>query len=994
MGKLIEIPRASDPYEQLNPEQRRAVTHGRGPLLVVAGAGTGKTRVIIERIRYLLESNPELSGENILGLTFTDKAAAEMKERVMSAVGERGAGVWLGTFHGFCQSLLAELQPDLKVLEEVDHWILLRRNMAQLGLRHYKRLAEPGRFLSDFVKFFARCQDELVTPAEYEAHVAAARAALEREQAALDPETQDERREEVERQEEVARAYRASDELARPRRLYPFGALLLDAVRELRANPELLRYLRARYHHIVVDEFQDTNVAQIELLALLAGDRRNILAVGDDDQAIYRFRGASFGSFKLFAERFLGRPFAPGDAEAPVVKLVRNYRSTKRILRVAGQTIAQNADRIFRDKQLVTTHAEGDRVQVVECGSAEEEAHWIAAELERRHERGDPWSAFAVLYRAHHHRDALVEALVRRGIPFVIKNLSILGNPLVRDLIAHLRLVVTASDDVACARVLAAPAWGLEPGDVVRLAERARARREPSLWKALETAQGEPGFAGGAHRTAELIRWMKSLRDRARVLPASALVDALIGDLVAGLGVVGLPTAADRRALERFRKFVADWEAKGETQELREFVEYLEYFREAGAAITLEEEARENALQLMTVHAAKGLEFDQVFVIRLSRRQFPVNPRKRVLEFPPELMKEALPVGDSHVQEERRLFYVALTRARKRLTLTAVVNKQAKVSPFVEDVLLEPKVKRQDVQQLAPKVALPAAGPAAAARRQLFAPQDLDARAYSRVAGWAATYHPPVSAPLLLSASAVETYQQCPQKYLLRQMWSLRGGPRAALTFGDVMHKTIRQLVESVKKKRRMPFEEVAQIFHREWSAGGFQDAYQEEAYKKAGLEQLEAFHRSYTAEPADVLHQERAFELPLADDVIVTGRMDQINRLGPREVEIVDYKTGRPREQQDAKKSLQLSMYALAARDVLELEPVRLTFFNLTTNERVSVVHSEKELARARAAVEEAAASIRAGEFPARPTQQCRHCDYTLVCPAHEQPVTLAPAR
>jgi len=995
MGKLIELPRREQPPDGLNAEQRAAVLHRGGPLLVVAGAGTGKTRVIIERIRHLLESDPEMPAESILGLTFTDKAASEMKARVRRATGERGEGAWVGTYHAFCQSVLLAPYPDLRVLDEWDHWIVLRRNMAKLGLVHFRRLAEPGKFLSDFVQFFSRCQDELVTPDDYQKYGAELRTRFEREKDSLEPEDREEVLAEVQRQEEVAKVFRISDALLRERRLFTWGALLERAVAELRSNPELRSFLRAKYRHIVVDEFQDTNIAQIELLAELAADGRDIVAVGDDDQAIYRFRGASFGSFQLFAEKFLKRPFTPGQPDPAVVKLVRNYRSTQRILRVSGQTIQMNSDRVFRDKRLVTENPEGDKPQIVTFGSAEEEAHWVTEEIARRHAAGSAWNEFAVLFRAHAHRDLLVASLLRAEIPLVIKNLTILANPLVRDVIAYLRTIAFPWDDVACARVLAAPAWGLTPADLVRLAERTSRSRGRSLWNVLEDPQADLDFGGRGSRLPDLVLWMTGLRKKAKALPVTDLLDGLIGDMLEGLDRVQLPTAADRRALDRFRQFVTEWEdKKSETKRLREFIQYLEYFREAGGQICLEEEDTSDAVQLMTVHAGKGLEFDHVFVIRLVRGGFPVYKRTPVLEFPEALMKEALPDGDFHVQEERRLFYVALTRARKRLTVTTIEGKGSRrtvPSPFLEDILMEPMIQLRDVQQITPKVELPLAEPAQrVAQRRLFEEADHVARAYSRIAAWAASYHPPVFEPLQLSASAIDTYRTCPQKFLLRQMWRIRGGPAAALTFGSVMHLTIRQFVQGLKKNGRMPFSDVAGIFEREWTAAGFEDAYQEGEYKRDGLEQLEAFHRTYTAEPADVLRQECEFELPLAQNVVITGRMDQINRAGPQEVEIVDYKTGRPREEKDAKKSLQLSIYALAARQVLELDPVRLTFYNLTTNQPVSVAHSDKQLERALGEVQQAAADIRAGVFPAQPGYHCRYCDYEPICPAHEPLVTI----
>ena len=329
----------------LNAAQRAAVEHGEGPLLVVAGAGTGKTRVITERIRNLLESDPTLAGENILGLTFTNKAAGQMKSRVVKAAGERAEGVWLSTFHSFClEKILRAANPDIQALDEIDHRILLRRNIADLGLILFRRLAEPAEFLKDFQTFFSRCQDELVTPDDYQRYVDALRREHETRKKAFEPDALAIAEEEVARQEELARVYRVSERLLRERNLYTFGAQLLQAVQVLRTDAELLARMRDQYRYILVDEFQDTNIAQLELLWLLAGDRRNILAVGDDDQAIYRFRGASFGSFTIFLERFcgVGGALPAASAKKALVSLSQNYRSTRRILRVAGEMISHN----------------------------------------------------------------------------------------------------------------------------------------------------------------------------------------------------------------------------------------------------------------------------------------------------------------------------------------------------------------------------------------------------------------------------------------------------------------------------------------------------------------------------------------------------------------------------------------------------------------------------------------------------------------------------
>src|SRR6266513_4027733 len=512
MQTLFEMEPLEESGLKLNEAQRRAVRHGEGPLLVIAGAGTGKTRVITERIRHLLHSNPELSGENILGLTFTKKAAGEMKGRVVKTSGERGKAVTLATFHSFCETLLKDTDPQRVLLGKEDHWILLRRNLGRMKLDKYRQLAEPGEFLNDFVEFFSRCQDELVSAEDYQQYANLLERELESERAVLDADTLAEREETVARQQEIARAYRSSEELLREKKRVSLGSLITGAVALLETDAALCESLRQRYRYILVDEFQDTNIAQLRLLELLTGESRDIFAVGDNDQAIYRFRGASFASFQLFLQKFAG--WKPGsDSGEFRVSLTENYRSTPNILRVATQVIGQNtvsAD--FPKKFLSAKRPEGEKIRIVELSNEEEEARWVATELQRMHGAVRRWMDFAVLYRQHAHRDELVQELATRKIPFVISRLSILDHPLVKDVLAYLRLLARPFDDLSCARVLSAPAWKLQAEDVVRLAERAAKKRGTALYDALQAPQSELPFDGSKKAVGELLEFLGERR--------------------------------------------------------------------------------------------------------------------------------------------------------------------------------------------------------------------------------------------------------------------------------------------------------------------------------------------------------------------------------------------------------------------------------------------------------------------------------------------------
>jgi DNA helicase-2/ATP-dependent DNA helicase PcrA len=984
---LFDITPLPDSGLKLNEAQRRAITHGSGPLLVIAGAGTGKTRVITERIKHLLSTDASLLGENILALTFTNKAAGEMRSRVAKSTGERGKGLTIETFHSFCQGLLKEIAPDRKILEKVDHWILLRRNMRRLKLEKYRKLAEPGQFLNDFLQFFSRCQDELVSSADYARFAEGEAQKLEAERGQLDEDTYKERLEEVGKQREIARAYRASDDLLREKNSVAINGLITDAAALLENDAVRRAALQERYKHILVDEFQDTNIAQLRLLELLCAEPRNIVVVGDNDQAIYRFRGASFGSFKMFLERFAG--WKQGQDSGPFrVALTENYRSTPNILRVAQQVIAQNevsAD--FPNKILAPNKAEGERIRITELADKESEARWVGNELERIHSAGRRWKDLAVLYRQHAHRDELVEELSQRKIPFVITKLSILAHPLVRDVLAYLRLIARPYDDVACARILAMPAWQMQPEDLLRLAERAKRERRP-IYDILQSPQGELAFDTSHGSTDELLAFLLAQRKTVRRRTAREI----LAELTEWLEIAQRASEPDRKTVGRLLEFAKEWEPKSERRDLAEFLEYLDYYEQANEKICLEDETPGDAVQLMTVHGAKGLEFAHVFLLRVNSRQFPSSDRAPLFEFPLSLMKEELPEGSFHIQEERRLFYVALTRAEDRLTITTLTEKKGKVPVFIEDIMMEPALKRRDVRQLAPKVPAPAQttgdGLHAAGMDELFPAATGPAKIFSRIGQWAESYQTIVPEPLKLSPSSVEAYRKCPAQYLFEKLWSLDGAPKATLTFGRVMHQTIKRFMGELRKGNRIGFDEVKRLFDTEWSERGFEDEYQQDEYKKDGLEQLRAFHTAMLEATPEILEQEKAFELPMANNVIVSGRFDQVNLLnGPRgkDVEIVDYKTGRPRSDADARKNLQLSIYALAAKEIFEWNPVRLVFHYLQNNQLQTTTREKKDFDEAERKVQETAADIRAGEFGAKSGFICKSCAYRMICPEHE---------
>jgi DNA helicase-2/ATP-dependent DNA helicase PcrA len=975
---------------ELNPEQRQAVEHGEGPLLIIAGPGSGKTRVITERVAYLLKNGAGLQPRNLLAVTFTDKAAEEMKERVRKALGDPPELPHISTFHSFCYQVLRKRHFERRLLDKVDVWIFLRRRMEQLGLDFYQKLAEPGAFLHALNDFFSRCQDELIEPDDFEAYVAKVEKDFQRRAARLDPAERKLEEEEVLKKKELAHVFRNSRKLIEDAAGSSLGSLIPETVRLFDREPEVLETYRERFRYVLVDEFQDTNLAQVELLRRLVAAPYNITAVGDDDQAIYRFRGAAHGAFQMFHQAFPG---------ARVVNLYRNYRSTKRILRAADMVIAQNTHE-EKKQPLHTLHEEGCRVFLLESTDYQSEAAWIAEEVVRLARGGRPLADIAVLYRAHAYRDPLVENLRHRRIPFAIRGLSILSTVILRDLVAYLNLVHSPHHNISLTRVLLAPRWRF-PEELALPVRQEASRNRCSLFDVLES------WEKAAARSAltqtgwpELKKLILGIRRFSQELSVTRLFDFLLERLELSF----LPGDADQLYLKAFRDFLAGWEEKSETRKLREFMEYFQYFQDAGGKIEAPEpEDPSNAVQMMTVHAAKGLEFPVVFILSVAPRRFPHREQRAVIEFPDELRKGPEPPANIHQQEERRLFFVAMTRAEERLYVSSIAQPGKKPSAFVDDLLSNPVVAARDVERIlipemaAEEVAPPAAVAFSEPRMRggtqpgLFS--DAPARAgavYPDLAGWA--NQPPALAAdgkLHLSATAIEDYLSCPLKFKFSHFLKIPTGPQAALTFGNIMHQAVRHYFE-LRKQAPPPFATIEEFFLRAWKDVGFEDAFQEQAYKKAGLEQLRAFveRQKENQVPAEKIRLEETFHLDLGE-VVLEGRVDRIDPLGPPgdpAVELIDYKTGRPRTQKDADRSLQLSIYALAAREQLRLKPARLTFYNLTNSQPVSTARTARDLDQAVEEIRAVAEQIRQRRFQPAPGFACKWCDYVPVCPAHEE--------
>lgn len=605
---------------RLNPEQREAVEHPAGPLLVLAGAGSGKTRVLTARAARLIREG--LAPGRLLAVTFTNKAAGEMRERIEDLIERPTGGLWIGTFHSLAARLLRIEAPytsrtrNFTIYDEDDAIRTIRDVMSSLG-------HDPKRWAPRAVRGrISTARNGLVGPEEFAAE-------------ALDPFARI-----------VAAVYPAYQRELERRNAYDFDDLLCEAVRLLEEDEEVRARYATRFEHVLVDEYQDTNHAQYRIVRALAATHRNLCVVGDDDQAVYGWRGADIRNILDFEADFRG---------AHVVRLERNYRSTGAILEVANAVISRNVAR--KPKRLRAQREMGDPIQLVRCADERDEAAWVASRIGE--ERGvREANEFAVLYRTNAQSRAFEEAFRRAGMPYrIVGGVPFYERREVKDVLAYLRLLVNPADDVAFVRAIGWPRRGVGAKTLDRL--RALADRED---ESLAVAAGRAGRDDGVPAAA--LRGLRSFVEGLRQMRAPLADRTAREAMEACVATFGLATALSEEEdgaerLDNVSELFAAAEAfdRGDVEDAVEAATELELFLESVSLRSDLDEAdfEGAAVTLITLHNAKGLEFPVVFLAGLEEGLFPLS---RAIETPEGL------------EEERRLFYVGVTRAMDRLSLT------------------------------------------------------------------------------------------------------------------------------------------------------------------------------------------------------------------------------------------------------------------------------------------------------------------------------------
>lgn len=629
-------------YELLNPMQREAVFCTEGPVLVLAGAGSGKTRVLTHRIAYLIEKK-QVNPWNILAITFTNKAAGEMRERVDRQVEAGASSVWVSTFHSACVRILRRhidflgYETNFTIYDTDDQKTVMKQVYKAMNVNSklYKEREVAG--------YISGAKNELITPSEY-MRLAAGDA----------------------REQMVARIYEEYQKFLKKNNALDFDDLIMKTVELFRTQPEVLDYYQERFRYIMVDEYQDTNKAQFELVRLLASKYKNLCVVGDDDQSIYKFRGADIGNILNFEESFPG---------ARVIKLEQNYRSTQNILDAANFVIRNNKGR--KDKTLWTANGKGDPIVYRQFDQAYEEAEFIIRDILAK---GCPFEECAVLYRTNAQSRMLEEQCISYNVPYrLVGGVNFYQRKEIKDILAYLKTISNGRDDLAVSRVVNVPKRGIGAASIGKVTVFASAN-DYSMYEAMCRAKVIPGLGKAADKIGKFTDLIEEFRIRMK--EKDYTLHQLIRDILDETGY--------REELEQEGEVEAESRLENIDELINKAVSYwsgakapsLEEFLEEVALVADVDrlDPTEKRITLMTLHSAKGLEFENVYLSGLEDGLFP-NYMTIYSDDPGDL------------EEERRLCYVGITRARKKLTITAArmrmikgETRYSRVSRFVEEI--------------------------------------------------------------------------------------------------------------------------------------------------------------------------------------------------------------------------------------------------------------------------------------------------------------------
>ncbi len=949
---------------ELNAEQKQAVTHNKGPMLVIAGAGTGKTRVITERVAHIIEEKWAKPNQ-ILALTFTEKAAAEMEARLDERMPIGYEAIAVSTFHAFCEKALRQygidigISPSFRILEGVSQWKFIKEQLFNFRLDYYRPSGNPTKFIDSLLKYFSRLKEEVVSPADFDKFVRKKAAEAE----------SDEDKIETQKLTELSIAYAQYEDLMAKNDYLDFSDLQIKLIELLKTRPNILRHLQQKYQYILVDEYQDTNIAQNYIVDLLADGHKNLMVVGDDDQSIYKFRGAAISNILQFEEKY---------PDLKKVVLNQNYRSNQKILDLAYDSIQNNnPDRLEVKAQVnkkLTGTGEGsdDSVKLVHCSTIEQEVAYVLDEIKLAK---CPLSEIAILVRANSHAKPFVDALRKENIAYqFLSERGLYNKDEVKELISLLRVIANPTDDIAFYRVLRMDCWNLSMQTIVDLISQSK-KKLSSIWNVVQRTSDARELT---KMVAELIEYSKSHT-------AGEVLYKFTEDTKLYESLLAKDTIEAEEQITNIASFfgrIQQFERQNDEVSVVDFIEFMNLSEEAGENPAARFDVGGiDGVQISTVHGAKGLEFDTVFLPSLASRRFPTDNRSDPIEVPQELISEILSEGDFHLEEERRLFYVALTRAKENLHLLH--------SDFYSSSNAQnPRAKKPSVfvQEIAGKISVKVEKTAEGVERFLK-PESVDLPPSAELGE-----REPITR---FSYSALQTFKKCPRQYEYNYILKIPQPPSGAASFGSSLHNTLNEFYKLVSQSKQaslfkdyeedLSVERLLSIYEDKWIPAGYESRAHHDTLKTRGKQILEKFYEHFKDEVARIEYLEKGFKLK-AGKYTISGRIDRADKLSDGSLEIIDYKSGKSRSQKDVDKDQQLAIYALAAKECFGQPASKLTLYFLDDDLKVSTEPDDDKLEKTRNEVIELGDKVNESDFAPTPSKYiCQWCPYNRICDVAE---------
>ncbi|MDD5078129.1 MAG: UvrD-helicase domain-containing protein [Candidatus Omnitrophica bacterium] len=958
--------------EDLNREQLKAVQHREGPLLIIAGAGTGKTRVITQRIAWLIDQGLAKT-DQILALTFTDKAAREMQERVDVLMPYGYTDIWISTFHAFGDrllrenSLLAGLDPDFKVLSRPEAAVFFREHLFEFKLNHYRPLAEPTRFIEALISFFSRAKDEDISAEEYRKYAQGfllETGTGEPEEAELEL---------AELQMEVASAYLKYQELLAGEGLVDFGNQFYLSLELLRKHPSVLRNYRNKFKYILVDEFQDTNFAQFQMIKLLAGQDRNITVVADDDQCIYRWRGAAYSNVFNFIREY---------AQAEKITLIRNYRSTQAILDSAYQLIQYNNPERFEVKANINKHLVGLEGGVkpehlhFDTNSAEADA--VSKIIQNKVSLGKfKYRDFAILVRSNSDARGFIQSLNMQNIPWQFSgNQGLYARQEVKLCINFLRVIANPSDSLSLYYLVSSEIYKVSLEDLALCNHFAR-RRNLSLYAVFTGLDSIPELSAISEESREKIKQILSGIGRFLRSSTEETTGRLLYSFLTETGYLkylthdpSLEKEAKIQNIAKFFNLVRDFELVAKEDRVINFIRHLNLLIDSGDdPPTVEADLDQDAVNILTIHKAKGLEFRVVFLVGLVQGKFPLPRRAPQIGLPDCLIKEVLPSGDFHLQEERRLFYVGMTRSREELYLTSADDYGGKRLRKVSQFVLEALGKE----------------PEEAEKKKTSAIESIRRFAPVRERGASPLEELPDEKIVSLSYYQIDDYLTCPLKYKYVNILRVPIMEHHTVIYGRAMHEAVSRYLLRKLNGEKPGLDDLLESFASSFEPQGFLDLKHQEERFRIGREALSRFYEREEKRALTPKFIEKEFTFLIGKNKVV-GRFDRID-MEPAGAVIMDFKTSAIKTQKEAdkrvKESQQLALYALAYQSIFGNLPAAVELYFLESGIIGRHVCAEKDLEDVKKDILEVSSGIRRQDYPARPEYKaCTYCAYNQICP------------